>query len=113
MRDDRQRLLDIREAIEQIEKYTTQGRDAFEQDELVQVWIIHHLQIIGEACRAVSQSLRDQYPAVPWTKIVGMRNILVHSYFGIDKEIVWSVVDQDLPSLKNNVATILQQLEDD
>jgi uncharacterized protein with HEPN domain len=54
MRDDRQRLLDVQEAIEQIEKYTDQGRDAFDQNELIQTWVIHYLQIIGEACRAIS-----------------------------------------------------------
>lgn len=102
MRDDRQRLLDIQEAIAQIEKYTVQGRATFDQDELIQIWVIHHLQIIGEACRAISQPLKDQYPAVSWTEIIDMRNILVHIYFGNDKEIVWSVVERDLPRLKRN-----------
>ena len=51
---------------------------AFDQDELIQTWVVHHLQIIGEASRGISQSFRDQYPTIPWTKIVGMRNILVH-----------------------------------
>jgi uncharacterized protein with HEPN domain len=94
MRDDRERLLDIQESIVHIERYTSQGRAAFDQDELIQTWVVHHLQIIGEASRGISQSLRDKYPAVPWTKIIGMRNILVHLYFGIDKEIVglsWNV----------------------
>ena len=113
MRDDRQRLLDVQEAIERIEKYTAQGRAAFEQDELIQTWVIHHLQIIGEACRAISQPLKDQYPTLPWAKIIGMRNILVHTYFGIDEEIVWSVVEQDLSGLKRDIETILQQLGND
>ena len=110
MRDDRERLLDIQEAIAHIERYTSKGRAAFDQDELIQTWVVHHLQIIGEASRGISQSLRDKYPAVPWTKIIGMRNILVHLYFGIDKEIVWSVVEHDLPDLKLEVETILRQL---
>jgi len=75
--------------------------------------VIHHLQIIGESCRAISQSLKDQYPTVPWHKIIGMRNILVHIYFGIDEEIVWSVVEGDLPDLKQKVETMLQQLDDE
>ena len=54
MRSDRERLLDIQEAIERIEKYATRGREAFERDELIQTWILHHLQIIGEAARALS-----------------------------------------------------------
>jgi uncharacterized protein with HEPN domain len=110
MREDRERLLDIQEAIERIEKYAAQGQEAFEQDELVQTWIVHHLQIIGEAFRTIAPALRDQYPAVPWTKIIGMRNILVHDYFGIDTDVVWAVVENDLEPLKQNIVTILQQL---
>jgi uncharacterized protein with HEPN domain len=110
MRDDRQRLLGVQEAIEQIEKYTDQGRDAFDQNELIQTWVIHYLQIIGEACRAISQPFKDQYPEISWNNIIGMRNILVHLYFGIDEEIVWSVVERDLPALKRQIKTILQQL---
>ena len=111
MRDDRERLLDIQEAIERIEKYATQGRQAFEQDELIQTWIVHHLQIIGEDARAITTTLRDQYPAVPWTNIIGMRNILVHDYFGIDTDIVWAVVEDDLELLKTNIANMLQDLD--
>lgn len=110
MREDRERLLDIQEAIERIEKYAAQGQEAFERDELIQTWIVHHLQIIGEASRAIASALQDQYPAVPWTKIIGMRNILVHDYFGIDTDVVWSVVENDLEPLKQNIVTILQQL---
>ena len=76
MRDDRVRLLDIQEAIERIEKYARQGHEAFEQEELIQTWIVHHLQIIGEAARTLSCDLKDQHPEMP-SKIIGMRNILV------------------------------------
>lgn len=112
MRDERQRLLDILEAIEFIEKYTVRGRTAFEQDELIQVWVVHHLQIIGEACRALPSPLREQHPEVPWKKIIGMRTILVHIYFDVDEEIVWSVVENELPTLKRNVKLILETMED-
>jgi uncharacterized protein with HEPN domain len=54
MRDDRERLLDILEAIERIEKYTAKGREVFEEDELIQTWVIHHLEVIGEATRSLS-----------------------------------------------------------
>lgn len=109
MRDDRERLLDIQEAIERIEKYTVAGRAAFEREELIQTWVIHHLQIIGEAARAFSSDFKQQYPEVPWPQIAGMRNILVHHYFGIDTAVVWSVVERDLPALKQQVATMLGQ----
>jgi uncharacterized protein with HEPN domain len=107
MRDDRERLLDIQEAIERIERYAARGREAFERDELIQTWVLYHLQIIGEAARALSPEFTGQHTEVPWPRIVGMRNILVHNYFGIDAAIVWSVVERDLPPLKRQVASIL------
>jgi uncharacterized protein with HEPN domain len=103
MRRDQERLLDILEAIERIEKYTASGRVAFDEDELVQTWVIHHLQIIGEATRSLSETLVVQYPEIPWQNIIGMRHILVHNYFGIDTAIVWRAVKDDLPNLKSNV----------
>jgi uncharacterized protein with HEPN domain len=110
MRDDRERLLDLREAIERIEKYTAGGRAALERDELIQTWVIYHLQVIGEAARALSPELRDRYSDVPWSEIVGMRNILAHRYFGIDVDIVWSAVDHDLPQLKRQIDLILSEM---
>ncbi len=78
MRDDRERLLDIQEALERIERYAAQGRESFEQNELIQTWILHHLQILGEAARAISTDFKQQHPEVAWPQIAGMRNILVH-----------------------------------
>ena len=88
MRNHKERLLDIVEAIERINKYAIRGREAFEKDELIQNWIVHHLQIIGEAAARVSDDFRNSSPHIPWPKIVGMRNILVHHYFGIDCDVV-------------------------
>ena len=68
MRDDTQMLLDIIEAIDRIERYASRGRDAFESDELVQNWIVNHLQVIGEAARSLSVDLRDSNKEVPWAK---------------------------------------------
>lgn len=107
MRDDRERLLDIQEAIERIEKYTAQGREAFERAELIQTWVIHHLQIIGEAARALSAAFKQQHSEVPWPQIAGMRNILVHHYFDVDVAVVWSVVERDLPVLKKQMTAML------
>jgi len=110
MRDDRERLLDVMEAIHRIEKHAAKGRHAFETDELIQTWIIHHIRIIGEACRSVSDEMKVQHPFVPWSRIAGMRNILVHHYFDVDFDIVWAVVERDLPDLKARVETILQSM---
>ena len=108
MRDDRQRLLDICEAIQRIEKYAAQGRQAFERDELIQNWVLRHLQIIGEACRNVLSEFKTQHPEVPWSQAIGMRNILVHHYFEMDVDAVWSAVERDLPKLKQQLQDILE-----
>ncbi len=109
MRDYNEMLLDILEAIERIEKYAARGRETFEQDELIQTWIVHHLQIIGEAARALPDSFRKKYPEIPWSKIIGMRNILVHTYFGIDVDVVWAVVVNDLPDLKQKIKDAIKR----
>jgi uncharacterized protein with HEPN domain len=106
MRDDSERLRDILEAIKNIEKYADRGKEVFERDELIQVWIIHHLQIIGEASSAMSQSFIANYPEIPWQDMSDFRNILVHEYFRIDTEIVWNVVIRELPGLKDKIDRI-------
>lgn len=109
MREDRERLVDILEAIERIEKYAVKGKDEFEKEELIQNWTIHHLQIIGEAASHLSDEFRKQHQEIPWSKIIGMRNILVHNYFEIDTAIVWAAVEQELPILKRNIKTIFNE----
>lgn len=111
MRDDGERLRDIQEAIERIERYAAGGTAALENNELVQTWILHHLQIIGEASNRLSQTLRAHHPEIEWSQIIGMRNILVHHYFEIDLDIVKAVLEKDLPPLKNQVQAILSDID--
>jgi len=110
MRDDAGYLQDILEAIQQVEKYASQGRGVFEDSELIQVWTVHHIQIMGGAVRRLSESLRSRHPEVPWPQITAMRNILVHDYFRIDLDEVWLVIQNDIPTLKNMVEAILEEL---
>ena len=100
------------EAINRIEKYSARGRDIFESDELIQTYILHHLQVIGEAAFKMPQDFRERYPEVPWPKMLGMRHILVHGYFEIDLDIVWAVVQKDLPELKRKLEAILRRIGD-
>ena len=109
MRSDHERLLDIQEAIQNIYKYADRGKDEFENDELIQSWIVRHLQIIGEASSRLSDGFRNSHPEIQWSKIIGMRNILVHDYFGIDKAIVWAAVKNELPSLKTHIEKIIAE----
>ena len=89
MRDDRVRLGDILEAIERIEKHIGQGRDAFSGDELVQTWVVHHLMIIGEACRSLSVGFRAALVEVEQRQVVaevsGMR-VVGPKHFLLDRE---------------------------
>jgi len=110
MRDPKERLQDILEAIDQIMRYASKGRDEFERDELIQNWFIRHLQIIGEAANKIPDEVKTQAPNVPWSKIIGMRHILVHDYFQIDTEAVWEVVEKDLPKLSAEIERLLQKL---
>ena len=109
MRDPRERLQDILEAIHHIQRHTATGRQGFEQDELVQSWCVRHLQIIGEAARALPDETQNSIPEIPWTKIIGMRHVLVHNYFGIDTELVWNVVENQLDLLKTAIESFLKQ----
>jgi uncharacterized protein with HEPN domain len=112
VRDPAERLRDIVEAIERIQRYSMLGRARFDQDELVQSWFVHHLQIIGEASARLGQDFHEANPAVAWSQIVAMRNILVHEYFGIDPDEVWNTVERDLPKLGAEIEALLRALED-
>jgi uncharacterized protein with HEPN domain len=107
MRRTEERLRDILDAIEAIERYANQGRSAFEDQELIQVWIVHHLQIIGEATNALPDDLTGLYPQIPWVQVVAFRNIVVHEYFRVSLNLVWSIVINDLPMLKDQVGQVL------
>lgn len=110
MRDSRERLLDMLEAIERIERYAAKGRAEFEKDELIQTWVVHHLQIVGEAAAKLGREFHDQNPSIPWPQVVAMRNVLIHDYFGVDLEEVWRVVERDLPELKNKLEKVTNEV---
>lgn len=110
MRSDRERFTDILEAIDNIERYASRGKQEFINDELFQVWVVRHLQIIGEAANRVSDETRSRFPDIPWGKMIGMRHILVHGYFEIDVEIVWSVVEKDLTPLKQQFLSAINKI---
>ncbi len=109
MRSDHACLLDIQDAIADIDRYRS-TRESFEADERTQVWMVNRLQIIGEASRHLSQSFRDEHPEVPWRLIIGMRDHLVHGYFAIDPDVAWSAVSERLPELREHVVAALAAL---
>lgn len=111
MRSDRERLIDILETIEKIERYVSRGKRAFDSEELLQVWIIHHLQTVGEAASKLDRDLQEDHSKVPWAQIIAMRNILVHDYFAVDLDEVWVAASRDIPRLKKEILIILAKID--
>ena len=108
MRNDKERLLHILDAIQRMEKYAEKGKETFFENELIQNWMLRHLQIIGEASQHLSPSFYQSHPEISWKSIIGLRNILVHQYFDIDPELIWLVIESDLPYLKKKIELILE-----
>lgn len=109
-RNDRVYLSHVLDAIGQIESYTSDlSYEAFLKDRLIQDGVIRQLEVIGEACRNLSEDLRIHHPNVPWNQIIGLRNRLIHAYFDINLGIIWDIVQVDIPSLKGQIRTLLDQ----
>jgi uncharacterized protein with HEPN domain len=107
MKDDRVYLHHIQDAIARIESYVARGRDAFLAETIIQDAVIRNLEVIGEAVKNLSEDLRAKHPNVPWTRIAGMRDVLIHEYFGVRLETVWAVIENRLPELKLHVDALL------
>ncbi len=111
MRDYKLYLEDTVEAINRIEEYIQNLTfEDFSKNKLVLDAVVRNLEIIGEACRSIPEDIRRRYPDVEWKKIVGLRNILIHQYFGIDTELIWDIVKNKLPDLKHKVKQMLNDL---
>lgn len=106
MRGDSERVADMLEAAEKLEEQGAKGRDRFDHDEIVQLALVHLVQIIGEAASRVSDDLRQRHPEIPWRHVVGMRNRVVHGYFEVDLDLLWAVVTLDVPKLRAQLAAI-------
>lgn len=108
MRREELYLRDILEAADHIAEFlATSGLSGFQESELVRSAVTQKLTLIGEAGARVSDELKTRHPEVPWPKIVGLRNILIHAYFGIDWDIVWRAASRRTPVLREQVARIL------
>ena len=109
MKGDRAYLRHVLDAIEKIDSYTSVGRDVFMSTSHWQDAKMRQLEIIGEATKRVSKDLRCRHIEVPWRRMAGLLDVLIHDYFGVDLAAVWEITQKDLPKLKVSIEKILAE----
>ena len=107
MRQEHERLHDIILAISKIETAQKRGREAFDTDEMVRVWMKYHRQIIGEAPRSLDPEFCRSCPSVPREKIIGLRDILVHVYGSVMDKRIWEIVENHVRDLKRAILSVI------
>lgn len=111
MRTELMYLVDIRDAINKIEEYTSSGKNTFLHEQIRQDAVIRNFMVIGEAVKRLTPATTSSHSEIPWKDIAGFRDILIHNYSGIDYIYVWNVIENYLPSLKLAVEKMITCLE--
>ena len=111
MKDDRLYLVHIADRLERIANYTEGGRDAFMRSPVVQDAVMRNLKVVGEAAKRVSEAVRAAHADVPWRRLAGLRDVLVHQYMGVDLDQVWAGVELSSHSLRQEIEAIVADLE--
>jgi uncharacterized protein with HEPN domain len=103
-------LNDILESINRIDNYTRGvDYDSFSRNQMLIDAVIRNLEVIGEASGNVPEEVRERHNEIPWRKMIGLRNILIHEYFGVDESIVWEVIKTNLPETKPYILKAIQE----
>lgn len=101
----------ILESINWVEEYTKGiSKDDFLRSTQIQDAVIRRLEIIGEAVKNIPPELKEKYPDIPWRQIAGIRDVLIHEYFGVDLDLLWNTIKKDLPDLKQKISKILEKM---
>jgi len=100
-------LMQILDAINKIEQYTIDGQEDFFERNIIQDAVMRNIEIIGEIAKRVSATFKDEHDLIPWRKMAGIRDVLIHDYDSIDMGIVWNVIVNELPLIKETLNKIL------
>ena len=112
MRNYKLYLEDILKAIKNINKYTKGlAFGNFKKNNLVVDGVVRNLEIIGEAAKNIPTDMKIKSSNIEWKKVAGLRNVLIHEYFGVDIEILWDIIKNKLPELKKNISHLLKELK--
>ncbi len=105
-------LNDIIQAMNKIEKYS-QGLDyaSFINNDMVVDAVLRNIEVIGEAAIQIPENLKQNYSHIPWKKIIGLRNIVIHEYFGVDLDNIWKIVTENIPETKPQLEKMFEELE--
>ncbi len=106
MKDNKVYLVHILDCIERIKEYTAEGKEHFKDSLKTQDAVIRNLEIIGEATKRISLEYRNKYPYIPWRQMAALRDVLIHDYMGVDINIVWNVVEKDIPELEKLIRKV-------
>lgn len=109
MKSDLVYLRHILDAIQKIESYVSVGHETFMSTSHWQDAVIRQLEIIGEATKRLSPDMRRRYPQIPWKRIAGLRDVLIHDYLGVDISLVWQITQTYLPTLKHLIDAMLSE----
>jgi len=112
MKDDLVYLKHVAECLRRIEKNVSVGLDEFLKSETIQDATLRNLQTLSEATQRLSPTLKASYPSIEWDRIAAFRNVIVHNYLGIDLEIIWQIIESDVPPLREAIMSMIERLED-
>jgi uncharacterized protein with HEPN domain len=108
---DKVRLIHIKEAITEVESYLNETDfDSFLTNSMMRFACIKQLEIIGEASNHLTEEIKNKFSEIEWGQIVGMRNVFVHEYFGVDSRIVWEIIKNDIPDFKIKIIAIIEEI---
>ncbi|UCG70087.1 MAG: DUF86 domain-containing protein [Thermoplasmata archaeon] len=111
-RNNRLYVKDILESIKRIENYISdQSYDEFIKNDMIRDAVLRNLEVIGEAAKNIPDAIREKYPDVPWKRIIGLRNIVIHEYFGVDFENIWKIIKENIPEIKPFIEKIHEKME--